>query len=393
MTRPQTPARRAARPRRRVAIAPNAFKGTLTALQAARCIDTGLRAALPGLDTVLIPVADGGDGTAAAVAQATGGRLLTSRVSDPLGRPVTAAWALTGQGHTAVIEMAAASGLVLLRPHERDPLRTSTAGTGALIRAALDRGARHLLIGIGGSATSDGGAGMARALGARFLDRRGRELPPGGGALARLASIDLRRLDPRLREVRVDVACDVDNPLTGPRGAARVYAPQKGASPAAVRRLDAGLRRLAAVVRRDLGVDVERLPGAGAAGGLGAGLVAFAGGRLRPGADLVLDAVGLRHKLAGCDLVITGEGRLDAQTAHGKAPAAVARVAASLGIPAVAICGALSADVAARLPRGMVACFSALEEPLDDAALAARAAGMLTRCATQVGRLLALCGH
>jgi glycerate kinase len=280
--------------------------------------------------------------------------------------------------------------LALLQPQERNPLHTSTSGTGDLIRAALDRGVRRILVGIGGSATNDGGVGMARALGARFLDRRGRELSEGGGSLGRLARIDLSGLDPRLKAVKVDVACDVDNPLLGPRGAARVYGPQKGATPLMVKKLDAGLKRLAAIIRKDLGTDVARLPGAGAAGGLGAGLVAFLKGRMQPGVEIVIEVVELERKLAGCDLVITGEGRLDGQTVFGKAPAGVARVARKLGLPVIAICGSLGADAGKVRAIGIEACFSALEEPVSESDLRRRGPGMLERCAEQVGRLLAL---
>jgi len=375
----------------RIAVAPNAFKGTLTALEAATCIERGLTAALPGASIIKIPMADGGDGTAAAVVKATGGRRVTSRVSDPLGRKVAATWDLAGDGRTAVIEMATASGLALLARQEWNPLVTSTFGTGELILKALGRKVRKVLVGIGGSATNDGGMGMACALGVKFLGRDGRELAHcGGGALRQLAHIDMRGLDRRLRDVEVEVACDVDNPLTGPRGAARVYGPQKGATPAMVRQLDAGLRQLAAVLRRDVGVDVGSAPGAGAAGGLGAGLMAFAGGRLRPGIDIVIEAVGLAGRLRGCDLVVTGEGRMDGQTVFGKAPAGVARVARSLGIPVIAICGSLAADAGKVASVGIAACFSALEEPVDEADLASRAPGMLERCARQVGGLIAL---
>jgi glycerate 2-kinase len=374
----------------KIAIAPNAFKGTLTALQAAVCIRRGLQSAIPRLQTVIIPMADGGDGTAQAIVQATGGRLLKARVLDPLGRPISAQWGLSGDRQTAILEMATASGLALLRPSQRNPLRTCTFGTGQLIRHALDQRVRRILIGIGGSATNDAGMGMARALGARFLDPRGRELPPGGGSLNRLARLDLTHLDPRLPSVAIEVACDVNNPLTGPRGASAIYGPQKGASPAMVRHLDAGLRHLAAILRRDHHLNVEKIPGSGAAGGMGAGLLAFTGARLRPGIDIVIDAVDLRAKLHGCDLVITGEGRLDAQTAHGKAPAGVARVAHSLGIPAIALCGSLAPNAASALPNGLLAAFSALEELMPESDLPARAPAMLTRLAAQLGRLLTL---
>jgi glycerate kinase len=376
-----------------IAIAPNAFKGTLTALQAATAIQRGILAAIPNARITIVPVADGGDGTALAIAQATGGRLLKSRVHDPLGRPISATWGLTGDGKTAIIEMAAASGLVLLKPHERNPLHTCTFGTGQLILAALNKGARRILIGIGGSATNDGGTGMARALGIRFLDKSGRELPHGGGGLTQLAHIDLSRLDPRVRQADIEVACDVNNPLTGPRGAAHVYGPQKGATPAMVKQLDLGLSRLANILKKDLGIAVEKVPGAGAAGGMGAGLLAFAKGCLRPGIDIVVDAVELRQKLkggGGVDLVITGEGRMDPQTAHGKAPAGVARVADSLGIPTIGICGSMSADASAHLPKGFVTCFSALEELMDESDLPKRAPAMLADCAQQIARILVL---
>lgn len=374
----------------KIVVAPNAFKGSLTASEAAACIGRGLLRALPGCEIVKVPVADGGDGTARAVAEATGGQWVACEARDPLGRPVRSGFGLSGDGRTAVIEMALASGLALLKPSERNPLLTSTSGTGDLIRAALDLGATRLLLGIGGSATNDGGMGMARALGYRFLDASGDELDGTGASLFAVGHVDRSGADARLAGVEVDIACDVDNPLFGPRGAACVYAPQKGATPEMVVALDAGLRRLADVVRADLGVDVSGLQGGGAAGGLGAGLVAFLGGRLKPGADLVIGVCGVASRMAGCDLVITGEGRLDGQTAFGKAPAGVAKVAKSRGIPVIAICGCLGPDVEKVREVGIDAYFSALEEPVAEADLPARGPGMLERCAEQVGRLLAL---
>jgi len=374
----------------KIAVVPNAFKGSLTASQAAACIGRGLQRACPACEVVQIPVADGGDGTARAVVEATCGRWADCRARDPLGRWIESGFGLTGDGRTAVIEMALASGLALLKPAERNPLRTGTWGTGDLIRAALDLGVQSLLIGLGGSATNDGGMGMARALGVRFLDAQGAELEGTGADLGKVARVAAEGLDPRLGPVTVDVACDVDNPLFGPRGAAPVYAPQKGADPATVRRLDDGLAHFAAALRRDVGVELSGLAGGGAAGGLGAGLVAFLGARLRPGAERVLAVAGVAERLQGCDLVITGEGRLDGQTVCGKAPAAVAGLARRLGLPVIAICGCLGPEVEKVREAGIGAYFSALEEPVPEEELPARGPGMLERCAEQVGRLLAL---
>ena len=374
----------------KIVIAPNAFKGSLTASQAADCIAQGLHKALPDCRLIKVPIADGGDGTAMAVVAATGGKWMARTVVDPLGRPVPSGFGLTGDGRTAVIEMALASGLALLKPSEQNPLLTSTFGTGELIRAALDLQVDKILIGIGGSATTDGGMGMARALGVRFLDESGCELAGTGGTLGRVAQIDVSGLDARLERVAVEVACDVVNPLFGAEGAARVYGPQKGATPAMVEDLDAGLKRLAYVIKHDLGMDVSRLPGGGAAGGLGAGLVAFLGGRLCPGAELVIGVCGLQEKLEGCSLVITGEGRLDGQTVFGKAPAGVANVARAAGVPVIALCGSLGRDAGRVHEAGVDAYFSALEESVTEEALPVRGPGMLERCAEQVGRLMAL---
>lgn len=374
----------------KIAIAPDSFKGCMTADAAARCMERGLRRALPGAAFRRVPMADGGEGTVAAIVAGTGGRYRTCRVRDPLGRERRARFGLTGDGATAVIEMAEASGLVLLAPGERNPLRTSTAGTGDLTRAALASGATRILLGIGGSATTDGGAGMAMALGARLLDARGKPIGEGGGALGRLDRIEVAGLDPRLRAVRIEVACDVDNPLAGAQGAAWVYGPQKGATPAMVRVLDANLRHLAAVLKRDAGVSILRLPGAGAAGGLGGGLVGFLGARLRSGVEMVMEAVGLEKQLRGCDLVVTGEGRMDGQTARGKTPAGVARMAKRLGIPVIAICGCLGDGVEAVRRVGIDAYVATLSRPTAEADLARVGPRRLTEAAEQVGRLLVL---
>ncbi len=321
-------------------MAPAAFKGALTASEAARAVAAGVRLALAGVETRVVPVADGGEGTLDALVAAAGGRRRGGRVDDPLGRPVEA---VVGElpGGTVVVELAQASGFERLADHERDPEMTSTAGTGRQIRDALDLGARRIVVGLGGSATNDGGMGLARALGVRFLDAEGRELAGRGADLGRVARIDVSGRDPRLAGTEILVACDVRNPLVGPDGAAHVFGPQKGADPDAVARLDAGLANYARVIARDAGADVAGMPGAGAAGGAAAGLVALLGATLTPGAPLVLEAAGLAARLEGASLCITGEGRLDAQTAEGKAPAAVAAACREAGVPCVAVCGEL----------------------------------------------------
>ena len=371
----------------KVVIAPDSFKECLAAEEVAAAMASGVRAGAPGAEVVCVPMADGGEGTVRALVAATEGRLYRATVSGPLGEPVEAEFGVLGDGATAAIEMAAASGLPLVPPDRRDPTQTTTRGTGELIRAALGLGVRRLILGIGGSATNDGGAGMAQALGARLLDETGEPIEGTGRGLARSARIDVSAMHELLEGVVCDVACDVDNPLCGPRGAARVYGPQKGATPAQVEQLDASLAHLADLVERDLGLDVRDAPGAGAAGGLGAGLMAFLGGRLRPGVGLVIEAVGLETKLAGADLVLVGEGRLDEQTAYGKVPVGVSRLAARTGIPAVAICGSLGPGCQAVHAEGIVACFSILDSPLTLAEAIERAPDLLARSAEEVVRL------
>ena len=353
----------------KIVIAPDSYKESLSALEVAQAVEAGFRQVFPDADYVLVPVADGGEGTVDAMVAATGGRKETVTVSGPLGEPVEAFYGLTGDGDTAVIEMAAASGLALVPPDRRNPLLTSSRGTGELIRAALDAGARRFILGIGGSATNDGGAGMVQALGARLLDLEGRELDGSGGDLARLERIDVSALDPRLAECRIEVACDVDNPLTGARGASAVFGPQKGATPEMVQVLDANLARLARIVGRDLGVAVDTVPGAGAAGGMGAAMLAFFGATLKPGIEIVTAAVDLDTQVRDADLVITGEGRIDFQTVHGKTPIGVARVAKRHGKPVIGIAGSLGAEVGVVHAHGIDAVFSVLGKPctLDEA--------------------------
>lgn len=322
-------------------IAPDKFRGTLTSRAAAEAFETGWSRSRPGDSFDLAPMADGGEGTLETLTDALGGTIVSARVSGPLGGQVDAAFGIADGpgGRLAIVEMARASGLALVTPERRDVSRATTYGTGELIRLALDHDPERILVCIGGSATNDGGAGMAAALGARLDDAKGRPLAPGGGALVSLAAIDVSRLDPRLRKVKVLVASDVDNPLCGPSGASAVFGPQKGASPDLVRTLDRGLAHLAAVVHRDLGVNLKDEPGAGAAGGLGFGLTAFCGARSRPGVEMVMDAIGLAGRLAKSDLVMTGEGTFDQQSLRGKVAAGVLRLAGEAEVRAMVVCG------------------------------------------------------
>ncbi|WP_043650420.1 glycerate kinase [Chitinilyticum litopenaei] len=375
---------------RKIIVAPDSFKETLSASVVATEIAAALRAQLPHCEVVELPVADGGEGTLDALLAATQGQRRIARVHDPLGRPINAEWGLLGDGDTAIIEMASASGLALLAPHERNPLITSSAGTGELIRAALDAGARRFMLAIGGSASNDGGSGMLSALGLRFLDQADQVLPPGGAALARLARIDLAGLDTRLAECSFAVACDVDNPLTGSQGASAVFGPQKGATPAMVIALDAALAHYARIIHATRGLDVAQHPGAGAAGGVGAAALAFLDGSLQPGIELVLDAIGFAEQLAGADLLITGEGRLDGQTLHGKAPIGVARRAHAAGLPVIAIAGSLGEGAERLRECGFRAVFACVPRPMTAAEALRDARERLRHTAEQVAALLAL---
>ncbi|HUS82940.1 MAG TPA: glycerate kinase [Dehalococcoidia bacterium] len=371
-----------------ILVCPQEFKGSLTAREAADAIARGLRRALPRADIDVAPMADGGPGTVEAVLSSASGHREKATVQDPLGRPVEAYWALLDDGPTALIEMAAASGLVLLKPEERDPRRAGTYGTGRLIRAALDAGSRRLIVGVGGSATNDGGAGMAQALGARLLDAEGQDLPPGGAALVRLDRIDVSGIDPRLIDCEVTAATDALNPLCGPSGASAVYGPQKGATPEAVTELDAALRHYADVVRRDLGIDIASIPGAGAAGGMGGGLVAFLKARIESGAELVAAAMALQQRIAAADVVFTGEGRLDAQTAYGKSVSIVAHLAKELDRPVIALAGSIVADGSAMRSSGIDAALPIATGPATESEMCSRAAPLLSDAAERAIRLL-----
>ena len=324
----------------KIVIAPDSFKESLSAPEVAAAIARGWRQVFPEAELLLRPMADGGEGTVDAVLAATGGERRECRVCGPLGEPVLAHWGWLGEG-TAVLEMASASGLHHVPRDRRDATVTTSLGTGELIRAALDAGATRIILGLGGSATNDGGAGLLQALGVRFLDAREVELPPGGAALARLARIDVGGLDPRLLQARLEIAADVDNPLCGPRGASRVFGPQKGADPQQVEQLDAALEHYARLVAATLGEDHSRHPGVGAAGGLGFAARAFLHAGFRPGIELVAELSGLADAVEGADLVITGEGRLDSQSLHGKTPVGVARTARAAGVPVLALAGSL----------------------------------------------------
>lgn len=381
----------------KILIAPDSFKGCLSASDAAKAVADGVKRIFPQADIVLAPIADGGEGTVEALVLATGGRFMKTLVQGPLGKPVEAQWGILGDiaaesaaggGKTAVIEMAAASGLPLLDPalyegkDVRDPLRASTYGTGELLKAALDLGVSKVVMGIGGSATNDGGSGFAKALGVRFLDAAGQELPPGGAALANLKSVDLSGLDPRLRTLEVLVACDVDNPLCGPKGASAVYGPQKGATPEMVAQLDAALANFAEVCTAATGKNAALQPGAGAAGGLGAGLLFFTNAKLLSGARLIMDTMQLPQLLRGVDLVITGEGSTNFQTVFGKAPIAVAKLSKENGaksdstqadncpvafinnIPVICISGGLGEGADDVYAHGIDAMLSAVSAPM-----------------------------
>jgi len=372
----------------KILIAPDSFKESLAAFAVAQQIEAGIREVIPDAECRLAPMADGGEGTVLAMVAALNGRLCRKMVTGPLGQPVDAVYGLSGAGHTAIIEMAAAAGLALVPSAQRNPSRTTSFGLGELIVDALDQGARHLIIGIGGSATNDGGAGMAQSLGIGLRDGVGAPLPFGGGALERLAEIDMTMLDKRLFDCRIEAACDVDNPLTGPRGASAVFGPQKGADAAMVKRLDAGLSHFASIIRQQLGVDVAALAGGGAAGGLGAGLHAFLGAELRPGVEIITQAVGLPDLIGWADLIITGEGRLDGQSLGGKVPVGVARLAATLGKPVIAIAGSLGDGVDGLRTAGITAMVSCVPGPCTLEAALGGAAENIRRTARNIAAIL-----
>ncbi|MWC29738.1 glycerate kinase [Paenibacillus sp. MMS18-CY102] len=374
----------------KVVIAIDSFKGSLVSEETNESAAAGVRDACPDAEIFTVPLADGGEGTVDALIHATGGQLIKCSVTGPLGKPVTASYGLLGDGQTAVIEVAAACGLTLVPSAERNPLHTTTFGVGELIADALSRGCTDLIIGLGGSATNDAGVGMLQALGYSFRDAHGLEAAHGGAALAGIATIDPSSAHPKLAYVRIRVACDVDNPLHGPEGAAYIFAPQKGASASAVAQLDRGLAHFAALIREQLGRDVQRMPGAGAAGGLGAAFAGLLGAALTPGAPLVLEAAGFDRLLEGCDFVITGEGRLDGQTARGKAPHAVAHAASQRGIPVIALAGDVAPQASELALLGITAAFPIVAGPvsLEQAMVPDAAKEGLRRTTKEIFRLI-----
>lgn len=376
----------------KIVIAPDSYKESLSALEVATAIERGFREIFPSANYVKLPVADGGEGTVEAMVAATQGRIIHVPVTGPLGEPVEGFYGLSGDDQSAFIEMAAASGLELVPPSQRNPLKTTSWGTGELIRHALDAGVKHIIIGIGGSATNDGGAGMVQALGAKLLNAAQKPVGLGGGELATLAHIDLTGLDKRLKACRIEVACDVTNPLTGEEGATAVFGPQKGATPEMIVTLDNALAHYAQVIARDLDIDVLNLSGGGAAGGMGAALYAFCGAQLRQGIEIVTDALQLADQVADADLVITGEGRIDSQTIHGKVPVGVAKVAKRFNKPVIGIAGSLTADVGVVHEHGIDAVFSviyticSLEDALENASENVRMAARNIAAALKVGQ-------
>lgn len=374
----------------KIVIAPDSFKENLTSMQVATCIEKGIKKVLPRARCIKIPMADGGEGTVQSLVDATAGRIIRKQVEGPMGRKVTARYGMLGDGTTAVIEMAEASGLPLVPRGQRDPLRATTYGTGELIIDALNKGATRIIVGLGGSATVDGGAGMAQAIGVRFLGKNGKPIKEygSGGMLSKIHDIDAGQIDPRIRKTKFIIASDVTNPLCGKKGAAHVFGPQKGATPVMVKTLDANLKHFAAIIKKKLGKSVLDVKGAGAAGGLGAGLVAFTGAKMKRGVDLVVEITQLNKHLEKADLVITGEGRVDFQTAFGKTPAGVAKAARKFRVPCIAIGGSLADDARGVFEHGIAGLESAAARDMDLAEALKNSRQHLEHAGERVMRLL-----
>jgi glycerate kinase len=371
----------------KIVIAPDSFKGSLSALEAAMSIERGIKNIDDGIETIIVPLADGGEGTVQSLIDVSGGKIIELSVHDPLYREIKSFYGIMGDGETAVIEMAAASGLLLLNPEERNPLLTTTYGTGELIKNALNQGCRKFIIGLGGSATNDGGCGMAQALGVKFLDKNGNEVGRGGSQLSEISAIDLSGIDQRIKTASFLAACDADNPLCGTKGASAVYGPQKGASEKDVITLDNGLKHFAQIVEQQLRIDVKDVPGSGAAGGLGAGVMIFLNARLERGITIVTRTTQLEEKMTGADLVITGEGRIDFQTAFGKTPFGVAQIAREYNIPLIALAGSLGEGYQSLYEKGFDGIFSIIDQPMSLQEAIDNAAELLENAAENVVRL------
>ena len=374
----------------KIVIAPDSFKESLTALEVANAIETGFKRIFPNAEYVKLPMADGGEGTVQSLVDATQGRLIEAEVTAPLGNQVKSFFGLSGDGKTAIIEMAAASGLHLVPMDKRDPCQTTSFGTGELIKQALDLGVQHIILGIGGSATNDGGAGMLQALGLRLLDKNGQSIGFGGAALSNLAEIQMADLAPRLQHVQIEVACDVNNPLCGERGASAIFGPQKGATPEMVKELDAALAHFAEIAVRDCGKQIKEQPGAGAAGGMGGGLLLLPNVQLKAGVQIVLDNLKLAEQVKDADLVITGEGRMDAQSILGKTPIGVARKAKQFNKPVIAIVGCLREDYEVVYEHGIDAVFPIIRNLGDLPTILKQGEQNLISTAQNVARLLSL---
>jgi glycerate 2-kinase len=348
----------------KIIIAPDSFKGSLSAFDVAKSIQRGIIKIDETIETVIVPMADGGEGTVQSLIDASDGEIIELVAHDPLFREINSFYGIMGDGITAVIEMAAASGLPLLTPNERNPLKTTTYGTGELIKDALKRGCKNFIIGLGGSATNDGGCGMAQALGVKFFDKNGNEVGLGGGELSKIDKIDISGIDTRIKNAEFLAACDVDNPLCGDKGASAVYGPQKGASTDDLILLDKGLEHFARLVKQQLNLDIKDVAGAGAAGGFGAGALIFLQAQLQRGIEIVTQTTNLAGKMAGADLVITGEGKIDSQTAFGKTPFGVAQLAKKRNIPVVAIAGSLGEGYQTLYDKGFDEIYSIMDKSM-----------------------------
>jgi len=372
----------------KIVVAPDSFKESLRAKEVAEIIEEGIKRVFPQVEVIKVPLADGGEGTIEAILEARGGKVISQEVASPLGERIKAHFGILDDGFTGIVEMAQASGLSLVPHPQRNPLLTTTYGTGELIKAALDRGCKRIIVGIGGSATVDGGAGMVQALGAKLLNGKGKQISFGGGSLGEIVSIDMSSLDTRVKNTEALVASDVDNPLCGPKGAARVYGPQKGATPEMVKTLEKNLAHFAMMIKKYLNKEVKNIPGAGAAGGLGAGSIAFLGAELRPGIKLMIEASRLEERIKGADLVISGEGRIDEQTVYGKTPVGVAEMAKKEKIPVIIIGGEIRGDVEALYERGVDAVVSCIDRILPRAEAMKEAKKTLRQATERAMRLI-----